>query len=85
MLAEHKASLSLTCIKMTTYLFTDVAEASVLPYTLKRLAQNWVKGFVAVTKLSCSIARDSKGSNVYLNRKSTFCIQNQPESICWSH
>lgn len=49
-----------------TYLLTNVAEASVLSDTLKRLSQDWIKWFVTVAKLSRGIARYGKSSNINL-------------------
>lgn len=53
------------------YLFTNVAETSVLSDTLKCLSKNWIKRFVTVAKLSRGIARYGKSSNINLHKDKT--------------
>lgn len=53
---------------MPTHLFTDEAEAPVIPYTFIGLSKDWVEGFVAVPEGSDGITRDGKGSNVHLKK-----------------
>lgn len=52
----------------SSYLLTDVAEALVLSHTFVGLPQEWIKGLVAVAVVSCSIARDGKGTYVDLHK-----------------
>lgn len=65
-----------------TNLLANVAEATVLSDTLKRLSQNGIEGFVAVAILSCGVARYGKSSNINLRRNKRLIYELQNVSLC---